>query len=179
MNDNKDIILQIEEAVMANILAAMIDGMSKADACKKYGISTRTFTRRLQKNAALAKDIVLEERSAIHDKYSAIMSTREKYMQAILEKANEMLEDPETKLEDIMAMEKRLIMYQTSIESQLAGNIQENTEEPHRTPDGAEAFLQRLTGPNLKSAKLTLEINGEKQEESSQVVEGTVVANSS
>ena len=177
MND-KDIILQTKEAVMANILAAMIDGMSKVEACKKYGISTRTFTRRLQKNAALAKDIVLEERSAIHDKYSAVMSTREKYMKRILEEANELLEDPSTKIEDLMAMEKRLIMYQTSIETQLAGNIQE-TEEPHQVPDGAEAFLQRLTGPNLKSAKLTLEINGEKQEKSPQIVEGTVVVSSS
>jgi len=163
---------------MANILAAMIDGMSREDACKKYGISTRTFTRRLQKNATLAKDVVLEERSSIHDKYSVIMSTREKYMQAILDKAKDMLEDPDTKMDDLMVMEKRLIMYQNSIETQLAGNIQEDQGEIHHTPNGAEEFLKRLTGPNLKSAKLTLEINEEKQEDQPQIIEGSAVDSS-
>jgi len=172
---NKDIILSTKEAVMANILAAMIDGMPREDACKKYGISTRTFTRRLQKNATLAKDVVLEERSAIHDKYSAIMSVREKYMQAILDKAKDMLEDPDTKMDDLMVMEKRLIMYQNSIETQLAGNIQNVQEDTHHTPNGAEEFLKHLTGPNLKSAKLTLEINEEKQP---QIIEGSAVDSS-
>jgi len=175
---DKDIILSTKEAVMANILSAMIDGMSREDACKQYGISTRTFTRRLQKNATLAKDIILEERSAIHDKYSAIMSTREKYMQTILKKAQDMLDNPETKIEDIMVMEKRLIMYQNAIETQLAGNIQGVQEDIHHTPNGAEEFLKHLTGPNLKSAKLTLEINGEKQEDQPQIIEESAVDSS-
>jgi predicted DNA-binding protein (UPF0251 family) len=167
---------QLKKMKRAKVLEALRlvgdEGMTKADACKKAGISAWTLSKCLNEDPDIAAPLVQQRSAMLREDYEKVQEVHRGLLHKLLARAAE----ANLSQGDVLSLELRL----AQIEDRLALQLGEKGGPTPESSRIAEEYLKKLTGPTLRPGTAvitqrervtTVEITADQPQE---VIEGKV-----
>lgn len=158
--------IQREKALQ--IIQAMVQGTPRKEACEQLGISTRTFSRYMERFPELGTEISGARRELLRDTFAKLQEAHAELSEEIHRRATDKDSLTIMPTTELLGMEKRISERLAILEREMGIE-----KEPEQT--GADAIAGLLTGPQLRpgiTVRTTLIVE---QEATPPAIEGQVI----